>query len=199
MHFFLIFSYTMENHRIFYMEFNVMNKPKNGIVRYLILAAMGVLLHFAYDWSGQNKIVGLFSATNESTWEHLKLLFFPMLFITIWDSLRGNTGPGFLKRRITSIMAGMLVIVVLFFTVFGVTGRVIEWFNVATFFIGLLTTVILDNVITVEDNIYSAYTALATFILFTVAFGVFSFKAPDVGIFYPFPPGTESFPIASGK
>ncbi len=176
-----------------------MNKSNNGIVRYLILATMGVLLHFAYDWSGQNKIIGLFSATNESTWEHLKLLFFPMLFITIWDSLRGNTSPGFLKRRILSIIGGMLVIVVLFFTVFGVTGRVIEWFNIATFFIGLLTTVILDNIITVEDNIYSSYTALATFILFIVAFGVFSFKAPTVGIFYPFPSGTESFPIVSGK
>lgn len=196
MHFFTRISYTMKN---IIKQVNIMNRTKNGLIRYIILAAMGVLLHFAYDWSGQNKIIGLFSATNESTWEHLKLLFFPMLFATIWDSLRGNTGPGFLKRRILSIMGGMLVIVVLFFTVFGITGRVIEWFNVATFFIGLLTTLVLDNILAPEDNIYSAYTAWATFILFIVAFGVFTFKSPTVGIFYPFPQGTESFPIVSGK
>lgn len=172
-----------------------MNKSQNDFLRYIILAAMGFALHFAYDWSGQNKIVGLFSATNESTWEHLKLLFFPMLFITIWDSLRGNTSPGFLKKRILSIMAGILVIVIMFYTALGVTSRIMDWYNIATYLIGLLTTVLLDKLITIEDNIYSAYTALAFFILFTVAFGVFTFKAPDVGIFYPFPEGTTCFPI----
>lgn len=172
-----------------------MNKSNNVILRYIILATMGFLLHFAYDWSGQNKIVGIFSATNESTWEHLKLLFFPMLFITIWDSLRGNTSPGFLKRRIMSIMAGMLVIVIMFYTAFGITSRIMDWYNIATYLIGLLTTLVLDKFLNVEDNVYSAYTALALFIFFTVAFAVFTFKAPDVGIFYPFPEGTKCFPI----
>lgn len=175
-----------------------MKKSGNGIIRYIILAAMGFVLHFAYDWSGQNKIIGLFSATNESAWEHLKLLFFPMLFITIWDSLKGNTGPGFLKRRIMSIMAGMLIILIMFYTAFGVTSRIMDWYNIATYLIGLLATLILDNIITVEDNLYSAYTALALFILFTVAFAVFTFKAPEIGIFYPFPEGTNCFPITTG-
>lgn len=174
-----------------------MNKSQNGLIRYIILATMGFLLHFVYDWSGQNKIVGIFSATNESTWEHLKLLFFPMLFITIWDSLRGNTSPGFLKRRILSIIAGMLLIVIMFYTALGITSRIMDWYNIATYLIGLLTTLILDSLIKVEDNIYSAYTALAMFILLTVAFGVFTFRAPEIGIFYPFPQGTNCFPIVS--
>ena len=174
-----------------------MNKSQNGLIRYIILATMGFLLHFVYDWSGQNKIVGIFSATNESTWEHLKLLFFPMLFITIWDSLRGNTSPGFLKRRILSIIAGMLLIVIMFYTALGITSRIMDWYNIATYLIGLLTTLILDSLIKVEDNIYSAYTALAMFILLTVSFGVFTFRAPEIGIFYPFPQGTNCFPIVS--
>jgi hypothetical protein len=43
----------------------------------------GTLLHFTYEWSGNNFWVGLFSPVNESTWEHMKLLFFPMLFYSI--------------------------------------------------------------------------------------------------------------------
>ena len=39
---------------------------------------LGTLLHFAFEWSNQNALIGTFSAVNESTWEHLKLLFFPM-------------------------------------------------------------------------------------------------------------------------
>ncbi len=35
----------------------------------------GTLLHFTYEWSNQNLVVSLFSAINESTWEHLKLLY----------------------------------------------------------------------------------------------------------------------------
>lgn len=46
----------------------------------------GVLLHFLYEWTGRNPVVGAFSPVNESVWEHLKLLFFPVLY-----SFYGNT------------------------------------------------------------------------------------------------------------
>ena len=45
----------------------------------LFTAAMGTLLHFVYDWSGGWGAAAAFSAVNESTWEHMKLLFFPSM------------------------------------------------------------------------------------------------------------------------
>ena len=36
----------------------------------------GVLLHFLYEWTGYNYLVSIIAPVNESTWEHLKLLFF---------------------------------------------------------------------------------------------------------------------------
>ena len=44
---------------------------------------LGTILHFTYTWSNNNPFIGSFSAVNESTWEHLKLVFFPML-ITVF-------------------------------------------------------------------------------------------------------------------
>lgn len=44
---------------------------------------LGTLLHFTFQWSNQNYLVALFSAVNESVWEHLKLVFFPMFFTTL--------------------------------------------------------------------------------------------------------------------
>ncbi|MCI8518676.1 MAG: hypothetical protein HFJ51_00655, partial [Clostridia bacterium] len=44
---------------------------------------LGTLLHFTYKLSNNNMLVAAFSAINESVWEHLKLLFFPMLLTTI--------------------------------------------------------------------------------------------------------------------
>ncbi len=45
--------------------------------------AGGVLLHFLYDWSGHSPFAAWLAPVSESAWEHLKLLFFPLLFISI--------------------------------------------------------------------------------------------------------------------
>ena len=49
-----------------------------GIIGFVFVGVLGVILHFLYEFSGNNLIVAPFSAVNESTWEHLKLAFFPM-------------------------------------------------------------------------------------------------------------------------
>lgn len=60
----------------------------NKILKYQIFSAvfaiiLGTILHFTYEWSGNNNLVGIFSSVNESTWEHLKLAFYPMLITSI--------------------------------------------------------------------------------------------------------------------
>lgn len=63
-----------------------MNKRKirnYQIVSIIFVCILGTLLHFTYELSGENQLVASFSAVNESVWEHLKLLFFPMLLSTI--------------------------------------------------------------------------------------------------------------------
>ena len=48
---------------------------------FLFTSAAGTALHFAYEWSGENVVVGAVAAVNESTWEHMKLLFIPLLLV----------------------------------------------------------------------------------------------------------------------
>lgn len=43
----------------------------------LFIIALGSLLHFTYDAADQAWWVGIFSAMDESVWEHLKLAFWP--------------------------------------------------------------------------------------------------------------------------
>ena len=52
---------------------------------FLFTGALGVLLHFLYEWSGGNTLAAAFSAVNESTWEHMKLLFFPMYDFSVFQ------------------------------------------------------------------------------------------------------------------
>jgi len=44
---------------------------------------VGAMLHFVYEWSGMVSVVGIIAAVNESTWEHLKMAFWPMLFFLL--------------------------------------------------------------------------------------------------------------------
>ena len=57
---------------------------------YVLIVIAGTLLHFAYDASGQRWWVGLFSAMNESVWEHLKLAFWPA---TLWALIQRGFMP----------------------------------------------------------------------------------------------------------
>ena len=98
---------------------------------------LGNTLHFVYDWTGQARWAAFISAVNESTWEHMKLLFVPWFLWTIAEciglrSLR-PAGP-----RAAGLLAGLAAIPLLFYGYQGVLGRDIMWLDVAIFQIAVL-------------------------------------------------------------
>jgi hypothetical protein len=54
-----------------------------GIFFIIFIIILGSTLHFTFELSGRNPFVGVFSAVNESIWEHLKLGFWPALTYAI--------------------------------------------------------------------------------------------------------------------
>ena len=82
---------------------------------FLFTALAGTLLHFVYEWSGNSVWTAAFSAVNESTWEHMKLLFFPMfLYSVVQVCTLGKTYPNFPAVRAVSTLAGLALIPVLY-------------------------------------------------------------------------------------
>ena len=53
---------------------------------FAVTSFAGTILHFLYDWTGESLLVAPFSGINESTWEHMKLLFWPMFVYAIAQS-----------------------------------------------------------------------------------------------------------------
>ena len=105
----------------------------------LFTAALGTLLHFVYDWSGGWVAAAAFSAVNESTWEHMKLLFFPMfLFSVVQVCCLGRNYPNFLAARGVSTVTGVALIPVLFYTYTGVLGRHLLWADIAVLYLSVL-------------------------------------------------------------
>ena len=109
-------------------------------------AAAGTALHFLYDWTGGAAVAAAFSAVNESTWEHMKLLFFPVLVLTAVQAAgMGRRYPNFLAARAVSALAGTALIPVLFYTYTGALGFHVMWADIGVFFLAVLGTFLLDG------------------------------------------------------
>ena len=112
---------------------------------FLFTSAVGSLLHFAYEWSGGSLAAAVVSAVNESTWEHMKLLFMPMfLFSVVQACVLGKNYPNFLAVRAVSIVTGLTLIPVLYYTYTGAWGQMRDWANIAVFFLAALGAFLLD-------------------------------------------------------
>ena len=105
-------------------------------VGFLFTAVVGTLLHFFFDLTGGSVAAALISPVNESIWEHLKLLYYPMVLyaaIEYWDW--GKTVDGFWCVKLAGILLGLVLIVVVYYTYTGVLGRSADWFNITIFFL----------------------------------------------------------------
>ncbi len=159
---------------------------KTFLSRFLFISVLGVLLHFTYEWSGDNPIVALFSAVNESTWEHLKLLFFPMLLLTIIELLfteKRQLPSNYLFARTIGILSGMAFIVIAFYTLTGVFAKLPDAVNIALYFLGVFLALCIENKINRGNSQnHSAFAAIILLAL-TIAFFVFTKYPPSIGLF----------------
>lgn len=177
-------------------------KSKLNLFRFIFISILGVLLHFTYEWSGDNPAVGLFSAVNESTWEHLKLIFCPMLLLTmiefLWAHIQEKPLPeNYLPARTIGILSGMAFIVVVFYTLNGVLGKNYEIVNIALYFAGVIYALRTENRLYSRQVYINDYASMTILAIFAVAFFAFTKYPPELGIFAdpttpPSPPADTS-------
>jgi len=160
-----------------------------GIV---VVCIASVSLHFLYDWLGKNAVVAMFVPTNESIWEHLNLVFWPLL---LWWGLgylifRSNKDLSFHKwitAGMSSIMISMLFIVSWYYTWTNGIGIESSIIDIGSLFIAVpiaqLTAIHIYRVVE-PRQIYSILSGLLL-ILFIGMFIGFTFFTPDLPIFIP--------------
>ena len=95
---------------------------------------VGTLLQFLYDWTGENTLATVFSGVNESTWEHMKLLYFPLFLFAVVQHFFFRQ-PGFWWVKLGGTFLGLVLIPVLFYTLSGVFGKTSAAVNIGIFFL----------------------------------------------------------------
>ena len=145
----------------------------------------GTLLHFLYGWLGKAAWIAPFSGVNESTWEHMKLLFWPMLIFAVIQSFFFRDREDLWCIKLRGILLGLLLIPVIFYTYNGVVGRSPDWINIAIFFISAAIAYIYETRLFRKKSLPCTYPKLAIAALFLLAllFTVFTFGTPEIGIF----------------
>lgn len=162
---------------------------KKTILIFQVLSAiftilLGIILHFTFQWSNKNPLVSVFSAVNESTWEHLKLLFFPMLITTtIGYFYLGKNIPKFLCSKTIGIIVSILFTIIFFYTYTGILGTNFAVLNILTFIISAIlgeyvSYKLMFSVFESNNNI-----CIAILTMLFLSFIFFTFSPPKIGLF----------------
>lgn len=153
----------------------------NLLVGFLWTSIAGTLFHFVYDWTGQNPWIGLFFPINESTFEHMKLIFFPsLLYLPIVYYYLQQSYPDLVRTLCQNILFSTWLLPVLFYTYTGIIGKIYAPVDISLFFIcvGLLFWRSYKNANKKTDSIYP-YLVFAMAILFLAC----TYTHPAIGLF----------------
>lgn len=152
---------------------------------FLLSVCVGIILYFIYELSHYNRIVGLFAPINESPWEQMKLFFFPFLLFTIilYFSTKRNS-KNILFINSVSIVCGMLLALILYYTLFGAFGLKSPFINLGIYVICSAVTYILCACF-FKNHTFSGNNTfgLLIFVLLLLAFILFTFMPPRVPLF----------------
>lgn len=160
------------------------NLIKFKIFSTILVIILGTILHFTYTCSKNNSLVGLFSAVNESTWEHLKLLFFPTLITTIIGyCIFKDTFPSFLCSKTIGIITAMLFTVFFFYTYTGIIGINYAFVNILTFILSVIVGEYVAYMLIINNFTFNKIFCISILIMLTVLFFIFTFTPPKINLF----------------
>ncbi len=155
------------------------------IIVTLICQILGVLFHFTYEWSGENKFVAVFSATNESTFEHLKLTLFPMLLMAIIGYfVIGKRSKNYWFAEVIGILFAIFFIIVFFYTYTGVIGRNFAPIDIATFFVAVILGEYITYRLLITTKFYDMELgAIVLLGLLLFGFVLYTYIPPQIALF----------------
>lgn len=152
----------------------------------IFVSTAGTLLHFLYEWTGQSRLAALIAPVNESTWEHMKLIFFPMLFYSLIAAAPLRTAcPHALSALFSGMIWGTCLIPAAFYTYTGILGYHIAFIDIALFYVSVLVAFIIAYRALCRRRFRKAseYIWPVIVLIFLAAFVRFTFNPPSIGLF----------------
>lgn len=158
----------------------------------VVVSAMAVIFHNLYELSNRNFYVGLISATNESVFEHVKIIFFPYLIWTILEYLvlKPRDYKKFFTAKLFILCVISLLEIVFYYTYVGIIGYNIMAVDISSAFVYVIIGFVWSYNWIISKN-FTSYNAskvfpfaVMLFIIFWVAIIYFSVSPIKIPLFY---------------
>ena len=151
----------------------------------IFILILGTLLHFTFEFYNNNIIVASFSSVNESTWEHLKLVFFPMLITTIIGYFYFKKDiPNFICIKTIEIIFSICFITIFFYTYTGIIGTNFAILDIGSFFICVFLGELIVYKKVVSNKIFCNKIASFVILIFLLfVFITFTYFPPKINYF----------------
>lgn len=156
------------------------------IAGFIFINVIGSILHFIFNWFGRWQPLALIAAVNESTWEHLKLAFWPALIFSLieYKYLRMKA-HNFLLAKMLSFYTMLLVIIFLFYVHLWIIGHDVLFLDILIFVVAVGIGQLVSFKMLTAKQLTSSSTRLAAIflVILTLAFLFFTFFPPRIFLF----------------
>lgn len=105
----------------------------------LFIIMTGSLLHFLYEWSNNNKLVGFFASVKETTWEHIKLAITPAFLWLVVERHFYFSNPNLFFAKFISMLVMIIIIPLAFYTYKFFTRKNYLVMDIVIFVIAVIT------------------------------------------------------------
>ena len=148
-------------------------------------AVLGTILHFLYEWTNVLFLAPI-SAVNESTWEHMKLVFIPSFIFAVIQSFFGKKDyVSFWFIKLIGILIGTLLIAILFYTLTGAFGTLPGTVNILIFFLSVILEYLIEFILfnKLKPKFSLNIVCLAILLIILALFLFYTFYPPKLPLF----------------
>ena len=151
------------------------------------IGLIGAALHFTFEMSNFSSMdVAYFSAVNESTWEHLKMVFFPgLMFALIQYTYVRDVVNNYIIAKVAGLFIMPLVIAVGWYIYAPILGRSYFPADLFLFYLAVFVGQVVSYKLLSRPPLEKKYTqvAIVLFLVMFAAFSTFTFYPPNIFLF----------------
>ncbi len=152
----------------------------------VFVSVAAVILHFMYEWSGNQFWATLFSSVNESVWEHLKIFSIPYVFWAFVELCCVRIPfKKFVSAKVLSLYFMLISIPLFYYTYTGIYGKNIAFVDILSGFVFTVLTFVLSYRMVVKAPCIEMYyrLSLVLFVIYCLMISYFTFLPPRLDLF----------------
>lgn len=152
----------------------------------ILCLSLSFVFHFAYEWSGNSPIIAWLFATNESVWEHGKIVFYPFLIFSIIEYfiIKPDTKV-FITAKAMPLAFVIPLMITIFYTYSGIIGKNFVAVDITIAVLLVIAMFVASYKVLITGHIAKYwYIYLAVAILFAILLVTFTYFPPHINLFY---------------